>query len=82
MNDGPDTLKIPHIEEMNELDYVEHIYQQAMNALLTSNTWANRKAFEAANERLVETRWAYRQGAALLRAYQASHGTYTHLGAT
>lgn len=73
MNDGPDTLKIPRVEQLNELEYAEYRYNAAMKTYINSPTYANRDAFLKANEHYMNVRYAYSKGGELLRAYKAQN---------
>ena len=75
-DNGPITLKIPRIDQMNELDYVQYVYDEAVRAYLERPTYTNRAAFLEANQRLIETRYAYRKAEDLLRSYRLTHNLY------
>jgi hypothetical protein len=75
-DNGPDTLKIKNLDKMNELDYVQYKYDQALKTYLEHPSYENRKAFVEANNLLVDTRWAYRKGAELMASFRATHGRY------
>ncbi len=78
-NEGPDTLKIPKLDQINELEYVQYLYDTAVNNLLAHPTYENRQAFLAANEKLIETRYAYQKGAELITIFNTIHQTYSNL---
>jgi|WetSurMetagenome_2_1015567.scaffolds.fasta_scaffold46014_9 hypothetical protein len=81
MNDnGPDTLRIKNLDKTNELDYVQYMYDQALSAYLKQPSYENRRVFLEANDRLIDTRWAYRKGAELMGTFRRKHYTYSSPG--
>lgn len=60
------TKKIPAITQMNEKQYAEKRYNEAMINMISQPTEENRKEFENANKYFFEVSDAYRIGARLL----------------
>jgi len=56
------TVKIPAITKMNEKEYSQMKYDEALRVMLKSPTRENIQTFEEANRRLYETQDLYRIG--------------------
>jgi len=66
MIDPDITQKIPNLPQLNEREYMQYKYDQALKAMLNSPTKENVAAFGKANCDLFEVEDAYRIGARLL----------------
>lgn len=60
------TVKIHAVSQMNEKEYAQYCYDQAMQKMLDKPTPQNIAEFEKANKHLYEVQDAYRIGTRLL----------------
>lgn len=66
--DDKETLKIPALTNMTEMEYYRSLYRKAGDAMLNDFSQANIKAYEAAQNKLQEVEDLYREGYQLLLA--------------
>jgi len=66
MNDQYITLKIRNLPKLNEREYFQYMYDEAMKRMLAEPTQTNIDAFGTANAKLFETEDAYRIAQRLL----------------
>ena len=72
-DDGPITLRIANLQEINEKEYAQHRYDTAKREMLDrpcAETIAN---FAAANKNFFEVMDAYRIGGRLLEEFKRAH---------
>jgi hypothetical protein len=81
-DNGPDTIKIKNLNKTNELDYVQYMYDQALSTYLKTPSYENRRLFLEANDRLINTKWAYSKGAELIAVHRREHQNYINPGMT
>lgn len=60
MTDPITTVKIPAVKSMNEKEYAQYLYDEALKKMLANPTKENVDAFTAANAHLFEVEDAYR----------------------
>ncbi len=70
------TLKIKGLPKINEKEYAQIKYDQALKMMLKSPTKENIQTFEEANKRLFEVQDAYRIATRLLIAFHAARTAF------
>jgi hypothetical protein len=63
------TQKLTNLPELNEKEYYQYMYDQALKAMLKNPTKENIDAFGVANTKLYEIEDAYRIGSRLLISF-------------
>lgn len=69
VDDGPDTVRLDGLPQMNERDYARYDYEEKKKIMLKEKTQKSIDDFVLANAHLAYVEGAYRQGDLLMHEY-------------